>query len=94
MEHHKRFPDFGIKSKVSSTHNFPDAILHTSTVYVLIVSTTYVYMYLALSCCFTGGSLEPVVTSLESLQGCYDFLWNSAGLLAFVHKVVCVLFFS
>ena len=33
--------------------------------------------------CFTGGSLEPAVTSLESLQGCYDFLWNSAGLEAF-----------
>ncbi|KAJ7374566.1 Ankyrin repeat domain-containing protein 27 [Desmophyllum pertusum] len=26
-----------------------------------------------------GGSLEPAVTSLESLQACCDFLWNSAG---------------
>ena len=28
----------------------------------------------------TGGSLEPKVTSLESLQACCEFLWSSAGL--------------
>lgn len=31
----------------------------------------------------TGGSLEPKVTSLESLQACCEFLWSSAGLLFF-----------
>jgi len=36
--------------------------------------------------------LEPAVTSLESLQGCYDFLWNSAGLLAF-EQCACLCFF-
>ena len=44
-------------------------------------------------CCFTGGSLEPAVASLESLQGCYDFLWNSAGLEAFtgyITVLICV----
>ena len=28
----------------------------------------------------TGGSPEPKVTSLESLQACCEFLWSSAGL--------------
>ena len=33
------------------------------------------YMYLA------GGSLEPAVTSLDTLKACCEFLWNSAGLM-------------
>lgn len=43
----------------------------------------------SLLCYVPGGSLEPAVTSLESLQGCYDFLWNSAGLMAFIHHSSC-----
>ena len=29
----------------------------------------------------TGGSLEPAVTSLDTLKACCEFLWNSAGLM-------------
>ena len=38
----------------------------------------------------TGGSLEPKVTSLESLQACCEFLWSSAGLL-FCFVLFCFL---
>ena len=39
----------------------------------------------------TGGSLEPKVTSLESLQACCEFLWSSAGLL-FCFVLFCFAF--
>ena len=28
----------------------------------------------------SGGSLEPAVTSLETLQACCNFLWNNSGM--------------
>ena len=37
----------------------------------------------------SGGSLEPAVTSLETLQACCNFLWNNSGM-----SIICYFFFS
>lgn len=36
----------------------------------------------------SGGSLEPAVTSLETLQACCNFLWNNSGM-----SIICYFFF-
>ena len=42
-------------------------------VYVYVY-VTYVFVYM-----YIGVSAEPVVTSLETLRACSEFLWSSAG---------------
>lgn len=71
-----------------SIKSFQVAILHPLKQWMLKLYQ-HNNLHNTLLCCIPGGSLEPAVTSLESLQGCYDFLWNSAGLMAFIHHSSC-----
>ena len=39
----------------------------------------------------SGGSLEPAVTSLETLQACCNFLWNNSGMSIIGYFILLVL---
>ena len=56
-------------------YSFSECMVHSCHVHVML-------------CSLSGGSLEPAVTSLETLQACCNFLWNNSGM-----SIICYFFF-
>ena len=55
-----------------------ECMVHSCHVHVMLYS-------------LSGGSLEPAVTSLETLQACCNFLWNNSGMSIISYSILLVL---
>ena len=74
------------KRPVDSFHNLCLNCLIICSLSECMVHSCHVHVMLY---SLSGGSLEPAVTSLETLQACCNFLWNNSGM-----SIICYFFFS